>query len=60
MILNLFKPKWKHTDAEVRRRAVENLSGEEELSYVAQNDPDDSIRKIAIGKITNLPFLEKK
>lgn len=50
-LLNLFRPKWKHTNPEIRRTAVQRLEDQTVLVGVAQSDEDTSVRKTALMKI---------
>ncbi len=52
-IVDLFRPKWKHSDAEVRATAVQKLGPEEmeALVGIARDDGDPAVRRIAIKKI---------
>lgn len=50
-LLNLFRPKWKHTNPEIRRTAVQRLEDQTVLVGVAQSDEDASVRKTALMKI---------
>ena len=52
-ITNLFRPKYRHSDAAVRAEAVRELDSDEvdTLVVVARDDADASVRRIAIEKI---------
>ena len=50
-IIDLFKPKWRHSDPAVRREAVEALDNQSSLITVAKSDPDPAIRQLALEKI---------
>lgn len=52
-ILNFLKPKWKHKNAAKRYIEVERLTNQKSLTWVAINDEDPKIRKIATFKLTN-------
>ena len=60
-IADLFRPKWKHSDAEVRATAVQKLGPEEmeALVAIASNDDDPAVRRIAIKKIDDPEILAK-
>lgn len=49
--LDLFRPKWRHSDATVRIDAVRDLDNEAALKKVAQSDPDARVRRLALKKI---------
>ncbi|EXJ12758.1 hypothetical protein [Nitrincola nitratireducens] len=64
MFLNLFRPKWRHSDASVRSRAVNQLNAQnadefETLVNLAQQDPSAEVRKSAISKIDSLSVFAK-
>ncbi|MFQ5791560.1 MAG: DUF349 domain-containing protein, partial [Acidobacteriota bacterium] len=52
-MLDRFRPKWQHSDVEVRASAVRRLRKEdtELLSAVARTDPDARVRRIAVKKL---------
>ncbi len=53
-LANLFKPKWQHESADVRRAALEKLQGDERdtaLRHIAENDNDASLRRLAIFEL---------
>lgn len=57
---NLFKPKWQHSDAEIRRAALKNLEGEElttALRHVAENDDDAALRRHAVFQLKDPEML---
>ncbi|MBI5479448.1 MAG: DUF349 domain-containing protein [Deltaproteobacteria bacterium] len=56
-LFDLFRPKWKHSDAEVRARAVRLLDDDAILAQVAQGDPDDRVRKVAIKRLLDTEVL---
>ena len=53
-ILNLFRPKWQHSDSNVRLQAVQSLnSGDQEiLATVARSDQNVEVRRAALRKLT--------
>ena len=51
--LDFFKPKWKHSNDSVRKKAVEMLTNQEKLAFIAVNDSYYAIRNVAIGKLTD-------
>ncbi|RAU19723.1 hypothetical protein DN062_01165 [Nitrincola tibetensis] len=64
MFLNLFRPKWRHSDATIRSRAVNQLNAQnadefETLVNLAQQDPSAEVRKSAISKIDSLSVFAK-
>ncbi len=54
-IADLFKPKWKHSNAQIRAAAVKEMSPEEteELMAIAREDGDVAVRRVAVKKITS-------
>ena len=52
-LMNLFRPKWKHSDPAVRRAAVSELQDQDTLIKVARNDEDLHARKAAVEKINS-------
>jgi hypothetical protein len=57
--LDLFRPKWKHSDAEVRAEAVKSLTSEDQtlLAQVLKRDPDARVRRLALKKIDDPQLL---
>src|SRR5262245_51289884 len=53
--LDLFRPKWKHSDAAVRAEAVKQLGAEDlaALEQVAGLDGDPKVRRLALKKIVD-------
>ena len=49
---DLFKPKWKHSNPDVRKAALVNVIDSKILAEIAINDKDWSVRIAAIKKIT--------
>lgn len=59
-LLDLFRPKWKHSDANVRAEAVREFSSEddwERLTQVARHDRDVRVRRIALKKLDDPALL---
>jgi hypothetical protein len=56
-LFDLFRPKWKHSDADVRARAVRQLDDDAILAQVAQGDLDDRVRKVAIKRLLDTAVL---
>jgi hypothetical protein len=54
---SLFKPKWQHKDAEVRKQALENLTDEKLLVQIANQDSDKEVRLLALSKIQSKQHL---
>ncbi len=48
---SLFKPKWQHKDAAVRKQALANLSDEKILVKIVHQDTDKDVRLLALSKI---------
>lgn len=61
MLSRFFKPKWQHSDAAVRRRALLELGddGGEIVIELALHDPDTEVRCIALKRVANLLLLER-
>jgi len=59
-LFDLFRPKWKHSDVEVRTEAVRNLGADdhETLVRVAREDGDVRVRRIAVKRIEDSAVLE--
>ncbi len=57
--LDLFKPKWRHSDAQVRAEAVKQLAGDDAalLKKIVEGDPDVRVRRIALKKIDDWALL---
>ena len=58
---DLFKPKWKHSNPEVRAEAVRAL-GEDEaalLATIAKNDADARVRRLAVKRIVDAGVLSE-
>jgi hypothetical protein len=57
--LDLFRPKWKNSDADVRAEAVKELSAEDAalLAQVVRQDADVRVRRIALKKIDDPQLL---
>ncbi|MGZ3440240.1 MAG: DUF349 domain-containing protein [Polyangia bacterium] len=56
---DLFKPKWKHSNPEVRADAVRSLGDDEAalLATIARNDADARVRRIAVKRIVDADVL---
>lgn len=52
-LFDLFKPKWRHSDSNVRRTAVEKLNDQTLLATVARTDRSPGTRKVALKKLTD-------
>lgn len=50
---DLFRPKWQHSSAAVRKPAVKQLTDDTILANIAQNDPDHGVRLAAVTKIAD-------
>ena len=55
--LDLFRPKWKHSEFSVRREAVEKLTDQNLLAEIAKSDKDSVVRIIAVEKLTDQNLL---
>lgn len=56
---DLFKPKYKHSDSSVRKKAVRKITDEKLLTEIAKNDPSNSVRGEAVQKIKNQNTLKE-
>ncbi|OGR30100.1 MAG: hypothetical protein A2139_11685 [Desulfobacca sp. RBG_16_60_12] len=56
---DIFKPKWKHTNVDIRREAIIQLEDQSILSEIAETDPDEEIRNEAIKRINDPSVLAK-
>src|SRR5689334_5401269 len=56
---DLFKPKWKHSNPEVRAEAVRALGDDEAtlLATIARNDSDARVRRLAVKRIVDADVL---
>ncbi|MDX2021069.1 MAG: hypothetical protein SF187_12585 [Deltaproteobacteria bacterium] len=50
-LLDVFRPRWKHSNPEVRLEAVKTLDDDEVLAQAASRDEDDRIRRLAIKQL---------
>lgn len=57
-VFDIFKPKCKHSDPQVRNRAVKELDDQELLLKIAMSDTDPSVRGTAVKKLTSITDLE--
>jgi hypothetical protein len=59
-ISDWMKPKWKHSDPQVRRTAVERMGPDSEpLRTLALTDPDPEVRVTAVSRIDDEDFLRE-
>jgi hypothetical protein len=56
-LLDSFKPKWKHSDPNVRREAIEKVTEQKILYKIVFNDENADVRKAAFEKITDQDVL---
>ena len=56
-ILELFKPKWQHSDPFIREEGVRKLKDQELLTSIFENDDDQDIRQIALMKLENKRYV---
>ena len=59
MLGRFIKPRWKHSNPEVRRGAVARIDDAEILLQIANDDPDTGIREAAIARIGDLATLTR-
>ena len=59
-LFNFFKPKWKHSNRQVRLTAVENMSVDdlETLLEIIREDADQEVRLAALAKIDDRESME--
>src|SRR5689334_8319429 len=58
-LMDLFRPKWKHSDAAIRTEAVRQLADDDAavLAEVARTDKDARVRRVALKKIVDASLL---
>lgn len=58
-LVDLFRPKWKHSKAEVRAEALRGLgAGDTEIiAGMARNDADEAVRRVAVEKLEDPELL---
>jgi len=54
-LLDVFKPKWQHSDSAMRKQAIQSLDSTDldALLDIAKNDSETEMRKLAIQKISS-------
>src|SRR5205085_1145769 len=59
--LDIFRPKWRHSNPDVRAEAVRFLNADDLdiLSRVAKVDPDVRVRRLALKKIEDPEILDE-
>ena len=57
-LMDLFRPKWMHSDSRVRRAAVERLTEQAILDAIARSDESWELRQAAVEKLSRLGTLE--
>jgi hypothetical protein len=58
-LFDLLRPKWKHPDPTVRESAVRELTDQNALESLAENDPVESIRLAAVHALTDQDALAR-
>ena len=58
-IANWFRPKWKHSNPDVRQKAVTSLTNQSVLAYIAKNDDHANVRKTANDTLTDIAKNDK-
>lgn len=60
-LLNIFRPKWQHSDSTVRLQAVQSLGAENQdvLAMVARGDAHAEVRRVALRKVTSVDVLRE-
>ncbi|GEM_PF-5437180 len=56
-LLDVFKPKWKHSDSKVRENAIKEITDQKILVQIAKNDDSVWLRGLAINKIQDQSVL---
>ena len=58
-LTDIFRPKYKHSDAQVRAQAVKQMGADEAdlLAKIAENDKDPEVRRLAVERIDDAEFL---
>jgi hypothetical protein len=58
-LLDVFKPKWQHSDSAMRKQAIQSLGSTDldALLDIAKNDSETEIRKLAVQKISSHVYL---
>ncbi len=59
MFSSLFKPKWQHSDPQVRKQAVLSLGSDERavMLQIAREDADSGVRQAALKRVVDLDTL---
>ena len=58
-LLDLFRPRWRHSDAATRLDAISRLTNEAVLAGIAREDIDDSVRETAVARIEDPEVLAR-
>lgn len=56
---SMFKPKWRHKDAKVRKAAINTMDDLSVLVEVINTDPDSEVRALALSRINNGETLDQ-
>ena len=56
-LMDLFRPKWKHSNWDVRKGAVTELADETLLARIAKSDKHAAVRKAAVGRVEDQALL---
>jgi hypothetical protein len=58
-LLDVFKPKWQHSDSVMRKQAIQSLEPNnlDALMDIAKNDSEIEMRKLAVQKISSHAYL---
>ena len=57
--LDYFRPKWQHSNSDIRRKEVEKTTDQSLLYTIYKKEKSDSIRVVAFWKITHQDYLKK-
>lgn len=58
-LMDYFRPKWRHSDPEMRVQAVKAMSDQTRLANIAVTDPEALVRMTAVEKVTDQWLLSR-
>src|ERR1700693_2125152 len=58
-LLDLFRPKWRHSDVEIRLKAVSKIENHVLLARIATEDKNVSVCKAAVWRVNDQTLLTK-
>jgi hypothetical protein len=56
-IIDLFRPRWQHSDWKVRMESVEKLTDQKKLSKIALTDKESRVRESAVSRVSDQKVL---